>query len=329
MKPVNPNEQLGRIKLSSYITPKADDSEIDFFAQFGIPYAYTWFNNLADNKDVIRDLKERLAARGITLYNAGDMTVAKSRDIHLATPERDRMIDEFIRTLEALSELGIYTTTFTWEPDQVWSTGKVPGRGAAACRYVDEDQLAKEPVKHGRVYKKDELWENFAYFMKRIIPGAERTGVRLSLHPNDPPMESIAGVDCLITSFEDYRKAFSIANSPYLGMEFCCGCWLEGGDRFGDIKKAIREFVGEGRVFVTHFRNIDATMPVFHETFLDDGYADMFGIMEAFYEADYDGTLIYDHTPQVTAGNDAASAYAMGYIKALMNAASKKVRGVL
>jgi len=329
MKPENPNGQWGRIKLSAHISPTANDREIDFFAQFGIPYAYTWMNDLAGHKEVIASLKQRLADRGVTLYNAGDMLVSKSAAIHLGTPERDRVIDRFIQTLEALSELGIRTTTFTWEPDQVWSTGKAAGRGGAECRFVDENQLAKEAFTHGRAYPKDELWENFAYFMKRIIPAAERTGVRLALHPNDPPMASIAGVDCLITSFEDYEKAFSIAGSKYLGMEFCCGCWLEGGERFGDVIRAIKEFVRDGRVFVTHFRNISAPLPVFHETFLDDGYMDMFRLMQAFYEADYDGTLIYDHTPSVTAGKQAAEAYAIGYIKALMNTASRKVAGVL
>ena len=329
MEPGNLNGQWGSIKLSAMVSPTADDEELDFFAQFGIPYAYTWMNDLADHADVIAKLKEKLGARGITLFNAGDMEVAKSHNIHLATPDRDRDIERFARTLEALASLGIYTTTFTWEADRVWSTDSVPGRGGALCRMVDERMLEKQGLTHGRVYEKDELWDNFIYFMRSIIPVAESTGVRLSLHPNDPPMPMIAGIASLITSFEDYRKAFAIGNSKQLGMEFCCGCWLEGGDRFGDVIRGIKEFVRDGRVFITHFRNVSAPLPYFEETFIDNGYMDMFRLMEAFYEAGYEGTLIYDHTPKVTAGNFTASAYAIGYIKALMNTASRKVAGIL
>ena len=111
-------------------------------------------------------------------------------------------------------------------------------------------------------------------------------------------------------------------------MEFCCGCWLEGGtEGFGSIEQGIREFIADDRILITHFRNVDTTMPVFVETFIDDGYGDMFKLMKIFYEADYRGTMIYDHTPLFEAGSDkrAETAYAVGYIKALMNVASRAV----
>ena len=322
----NPNAQRGRIKLSNNINIDADDNFIKFLAQLGVPYAYTWLANIRENYDVLMRFKEKLDSHGITLYNVGVNGVAKSKNIHLATPERDRDIEIFQDSLRVLQKAGICATTFTWEPDQVWSNGSVPVRGGASGRFVDEGQLSREPVKHGRVYEKDELWDNFTYFMRQMMPVAEETGVRLALHPNDPPMGPIAGVDCLITSFDDYRKAFKIAGSKMLGMEFCCGCWLEGGDRFGDVIAGIKEFVADGRVIITHFRNVNTTLPVFNETFIDEGYMDMFELMKAFYEADYDGTLIYDHmpshaTPEITQYGGAG--FAIGYIKALMNAASR------
>jgi mannonate dehydratase len=322
---MNPNECYGEIKLSAFVPPDAAEEDLDFHAQMGMPYAYTWMDNLAERQGDLALLKERLARRGITLYNAGDLRVVKSANIHLAAEGRDRDIARFNDMLRALAKTGVYTTTFTWEPDQVWSTAHdAPGRGGAKVRMVDEKELEKIPVKHGRIYEKDELWENFRYFMKKVIPVSEETGVRLALHPNDPPMPMIGGVATLINSAADYRQAFDIAGSPNLGMEFCCGCWLEGGSRFGDILEGVRSFVKEGRVFITHLRNVSAPLPCFKETFLDDGYMDMYALIRAFLEADYDGTMIYDHTPVVSAGNAVSAAYEIGYMKALINAAGHR-----
>jgi mannonate dehydratase len=320
-----PNDCYGSIKLSAFIPPNATEEDLAFHAQMGIPYAYTWMDNLVERQGELALLKEQLERRGITLYNVGDLGMAKSANIHLAAKDRDRDILRFNDMLRVLAKTGIFTTTITWEPDHVWSTAHdAPGRGGAKVRMVDEKQLEQIPVKHGRIYEKDELWENFRYFMERVIPVSEETGVRLGLHPNDPPMPMIAGVATLINSAEDYRRAFDIAGSRNLGMVFCCGCWLEGGSRFGDILEGIRSFVREGRVFITHLRNVSAPLPCFKETFLDDGYMDVYDMVRAFLEADYDGTMIYDHTPAVSGGNAVSAAYEIGYMKGIINAAGHR-----
>ena len=332
---MNPNQPVGAVRLSNIVSPFAPEEEIIFLEQLGIRWAYTWCPDLEQHYDDIARLQDTLSKHGITLNNIGDYKVCKSANIHLGTPERDRDIERFARMMEVIHRLGIHVTTFTWEPDYVWTTDSAyPTRGGAKTRYVDVNEMKKAPLTHGRIYEKDELWEHFAYFMRQIIPEAERLDIRLALHPNDPPADRLGGVDCLIAGIDDYRKAFRIADSPALGMEFCCGCWLEGGrDGFGDIEQGIREFVADDRILITHFRNVGGTMPAFVETFIDDGYADMLRLMEIFYETGYSGTLIYDHSPQfVTDGIFAGSrgretAYAVGYIKALMCAASRKVRG--
>ncbi len=336
---MNPNQAAGAVRLSNIIDPFAEEDEIVFLEQLGIHYAYTWCPDLADHYDDMARLRDRLAGHGITLNNIGDYKVCKSANIHLGTVDRDRDIERFIRMMEVIRRLGIHVTTFTWEPDQVWSSdGAHPTRGGARTRYVDVNELRKAPLTHGRVYEKDELWDNFAYFMKQVIPVAEECEIRLALHPNDPPTDRLGGIDCLIANIDDYRKAFRIADSKALGMEFCCGCWLEGGkEGFGDIGQGIREFVADDRILITHFRNVDRPLPVFTETFIDDGYADMLSLMEIFCETGYHGTLIYDHSPLfVRNGTETAdpkdrrceTAYAVGYIKALMSAASRKVRSV-
>lgn len=344
----NPNEPKGRIKLTNFIPLDAKDEDIDFLAMLGVKYAYSLVppgHPMYKNMDKVERLKERLSKRGIILNHCHDDDLVKNRDLILATEKRDEVVERFARMLECQAELGLHDAIITWEADRYQRNENVYVRGGALSCLVNEHEMEKWPAHHGRIYEKDELWENFTYFMKQIIPVCERTGVYLALHPNDPPIPMVYGAASLITSYEDYKKAFEIANSKMLGMEFCCGCWLEGGDRFGDIPSAFKEFATEGRIRVTHFRNISSPLPYFEERFIDDGYADMYKLMEVIYEADYDGALILDHSPRMIGmqktdtwqdvtpppensyepGQREAIAYAIGYIKALMNVASHKI----
>ena len=315
------------IKLSIHIPANPTNDELTFIQQLGVSHAYAWVPEEASDPASLIALREKVASFGITLFNVGCYELGKSPNIHLATPERDTDIERFKLFVRNLGEAGIHTTTFTWEPDQVWSTEPSTVRGGASARAVDMNVLKKQPYTHGRAYSKDEIWDNFTHFMREIIPVAEEAGVRLALHPNDPPVEEIAGIPCLINSFESYKRAFEIGNSDYLGMEFCTGCWLEGGDNFGNMLEAIQYFGERGKIFIVHFRNITAPLPTFVETFVDEGYFEMYKAMKAFQKVGYDGTLILDHSPKFTpdAGKGAATAYAIGYMRALLERAIDEV----
>jgi len=309
---------------------------------------------------------------GLKLFNVGNRIRCKSSDIILGSPARSDAIQRFIDWLEVLAKAGIHTTTFTWEPDGVWSTGTSTVRGDTEARAVDEKMLptalgypgcikeppavpssspragstASEPVdaktstdasasaniaaagRHGageatswvrkEKYEEEELWATLQYFLEQVLPHAARLGVRLALHPNDPPVPSVAGVPCLIRSREAYERVFAMANdSPWLGMEFCCGCWLEGGTRFGDLEACMLDYCKRGKVFIVHLRNVTSPLPQFAETFIDEGYGDVHGICNAMVLGGYKGTVILDHTPEFvpSAGPAAASAFAIGYIK--------------
>jgi len=277
------------VKLSVYVPPRPTEKVLQFVAQIGVRYVTTWLGDDQLDVESLRALTRRLEPFGLTLYNAGTMRLGKSAAIHLGLEERERDIDEFAAFLRALGAAGVRVTTFTWEPDRVWSTGKAATRGGAMARAVDAEQLANLPFTRGRRYAEQELWDNFARFMERIIPVAEAEGVRLALHPNDPPLQEIAGIPCLIRSAGSYREAFRIAASASLGMELCTGCWLEGGAGFGDLVEGIREVGRDGRILVVHFRNVSSPLPRFVETFVDDGYMDMTRIVDALAEVGYDG----------------------------------------
>ena len=315
-----------QIKLSAWINPWPCNDELLFLRQLGLAHCYTWLPDELTNLSYLSALVEKVSKAGLSLYNVGNLNLGKSARIHLGLPGRDDDIERFAQMLRDLSRAGIYTTTFTWEPDQVWSSAPSQSRLAKA-RHVDLDDLKIQDFTHEREYGLDELWANFDYFMRAIIPVAEETGVRLSLHPNDPPTDALGGVQCLINSRERYQRAFAIADSPMLGMEFCTGCWLEGGIAFGDMLGSIQDFVEDQRIFIAHFRNVSAPQPVFTETFLDNGYYDMYQAMKAFVASGYDGTMILDHTPEF-AGDfhlGAGTAYAIAYMRALIERAEDEL----
>lgn len=91
-------------------------------------------------------------------------------------------------------------------------------------------------------------------------------------------------------------------------MEFCCGCWLEGGESFGNIFEALPYFISKKKVFIVHLRNVTSPLPKFAETFIDGGYGDVYKIIKTLKDADYDGTVILDHTPEFVTSSGPSTA---------------------
>jgi mannonate dehydratase len=215
----------------------------------------------------------------------------------------------------------------------IWSTAPETTRGGAPARAFNlETALSghwggaeySAPLSHGRVYSQEEIWENFEYFIRQVVPVAEEAGVRIGIHPDDPPVPELAGVPrCIFSSFEGYRKALEIADSPNIGICLCVGCWLEGGELMGKgVLETIQYFGERNKLFKVHFRNVHQPLPYFVETFLDNGYFDMFKVMKALRDVDFDGVLIADHIPLMGKDHKVSTAYSIGYMKALIERAN-------
>ena len=147
-----------------------------------------------------------------------------------------------------------------------------------------------------------------------------------NIHPDDPPVPDLGGVPrCIFSSFDGYQKAMEIAASPNIGICFCVGCWLEGGDLMGrDVLSAIEHFGGR-RIFKVHFRNVDRPLPHFVETFVDDGCQDMYPVMKALERVGFRGVLIPDHIPEMADDPRVGTAWTIAYMKALKKRAEEDV----
>jgi mannonate dehydratase len=161
------------------------------------------------------------------------------------------------------------------------------------------------------------------------VPVAEEAGVYIGIHPDDPPVYPLGGIPrCIFGSFEGYKRAIEIADSPNIGVCLCTGCWLEGGEAMGrDVVETIHYFGERKKLFKVHFRNVTAPMPEgFVETYMDDGYFDMYRIVQALQDVGFDGAIMSDHLPHMVGGRYAAEAYGIAYMKGLVNAARSQMK---
>jgi len=255
--------------------------------------------------------------------------------IVLGLPNRDAKIEEYKRHIQALGKAGIPYTTYAHMPNGIWSTDPEETRGGARARGFDlekatcgrwHDKSYYLPLTNGREYSEAEVWDNFAIFIRQAATVAEEEGVMIGIHPDDPPIPRLGGVPRIFSTFANYQRALEIADSPNVGICLCVGCWLEGGEVWGvDAVEAIRYFGERQKLFKVHFRNVDAPLPHFVETFIDGGYQDMYQIMKALQEVGFRGVVIPDHIPQMADDPRLGTAFTIGYMKALLKRAEDEV----
>jgi mannonate dehydratase len=326
------------IKLCAQSPARPTDEQLLFLRQIGAAYVSVASPPDLRTADGFLQIKKRYADAGITVWNIGNISVHNMPEVTLNLPGRDQKIAEYLRYIRNLGKAGIHYTTYAHMGNGIWSSGHADVRGAAAREFDASSPHKKgvwgekswtEPLSHGRAFKKEEIWENYTYFIKQVVPVAEAEGVRIGIHPDDPPVPVLAGVPrCIFSRFEGYKRALEIANSPNVGICLCCGTWLEGGRQLTgkDPEEMIRHF-GAQRIWKIHFRNVSAPLPHFVETFMDNGYYDMYKIMKSLRDVNFDGIVILDHSPRMVGGYYAQTAYGFAYMRALLNRANAEAKG--
>ena len=249
--------------------------------------------------------------------------------IMLNGPNRDEQVDNMITTVRNIARAGIPIFGYNWMPSHVWRTPPKLIRGGAVATAFNYEEANKMPLTHGRVYTDEEMWENLEYWIKIITPVAEEEGIRLGIHPCDPPVDQLGGIPQLFRSYENYRRYLDIYPSDNCAIEFCQGTISEMFDSEGDaLYEFIAEMVQKHKVLYVHFRNVSAPNPEdFHEEFINTGHVDMYRAMKVYYDNGYDSFFIDDHVPQThqdTAWGHRGRAFANGYIQAMIEAVTKQ-----
>jgi len=317
------------IKIAAQMSPEPTEEDLQFARQMGVDHVVLWTDGAHANHDYFASRRELFEKAGLKVYGFGNRDVHNQDAIVLNLPNRDEKVEQYKRYLRDLGRAGIPYTTYAHMGNGIWSTTPEKTRGGAAARAFDLNKaqeghwagrLYQMPLTHGRRYTEEEIWDNFTRFIREVAPVAEEAGVRIGIHPDDPPVPELGGIPrCIFSSFEGYRRALEVADSPSVGMCFCVGCWLEGGELMGrDVLESIRYFGERGKVFKVHLRNVDAPLPHFVETFVDDGYMDMYKIVEVLREVGFNGVMIPDHIPRMANDPRVGTAYTIAYMKALL-----------
>jgi mannonate dehydratase len=250
--------------------------------------------------------------------------------IRLGRPGREEEIESFCTLLRAMGSLGIPVLCYHWMPVLSWIRTSVarPGRGGALVTGFDLAAVATLPEPAGGPLAEEALWDNLRFFLRHVLPVAEEAGVRLAMHPDDPPLSPIRGVARIMCSPEAFERLFELVPSDANGMTFCQGNFSLLTD---DVPALIERFAGLGKVVFVHFRDVRGTPASFVETFHDEGPTDMLACMHAYARAGFDGPLRVDHVPLLS-GDDAAvpgysrlaALHAIGYVAGLREAAYGK-----
>ena len=280
------------------------ENELAFIREMGVGYVEL---NCTEEQAAPASLaaeQARLAAHDLKIAILSCLPLQKNDIIDLNLTEkdgkavsRDEEIARYNAMVRTAASLGIPTVSVAWQPTGIKRTGRGPGehtRGGAAT-YVRMDEIAARPNDYDREYTEEEVWDNFAYFLEKTTPTLKECGVRLALHPNDPPAPSLCGVGSLIWNMDGYRRAIAMDKAGVVGVKMCIGCWLEGGEKFGNVLSDIAELQAADRIVCVHFRNVSSPLPDFEETLCEDGYADMHAIMKQLISVGYEGPISIDH----------------------------------
>ncbi len=293
----------GNAKLCHRLDARSTtDDDLRFLQQIGLEWVRLEFGEGAVTLDTLRAAQKRFARYGMRIYS-GVHYAYRSRRIQLGEPGRDEDIETYRRFLRYLGKLEIPIASYYFHPANTYTTKMVEHRGYSTREFdLDDFRRRVEKRAFAREYSAPEIWANYTYFVKAVLPAAEEAGVKLALHPDDPPVAEMNGVAKLFINYDGYRRAEQIAGgSRNWGLTFCAGTWSEGGDHMGkNVLQMIAEFGGRGKIFEVHFRNVTGPLPHFDETFPDEGYVDMYQVMKALREVRFGGAIEPDHVPRLT-----------------------------
>ena len=238
--------------------------------------------------------------------------------IKIGDEKRDACIEKVIKMFEYMDKFDIRTICFNWMAHIGWlrTSDSIEERGGALVTGFDLNDFKEVDKK----ITATELWNNYEYFIKAVIPYAEKFNIKLALHPDDPPLEKLGMVERIMINYENIKKAINLVDSKNLGVTMCQATYCMMGE---DLYRIIPEL--SDKIFFVHFRNALGDKYKFRETFHDNGIIEMADIMKLYQQCNVNVPVRVDHVPlmagekQETAGYTALGRlYAIGYLKGIL-----------
>ncbi len=301
--------------------------------QLGVEHVISGGGRIPWEESRLKELMERLKANGLTLAN---LMISGFPNAIYNRPGKDADIEKVIQSIKAAGNVGLPVVEYNWYAHRAMEGYfEETGRAGAGWTGFDYERMKNlPPLDDEGAHTLEEMWANITYFLKAVVPEAEKAGVRLALHPNDPPAPTSRGSQQIMGTIDGWKKLVGIVNSPSNGITFDCGVTRE---MAGDPVEVCRWFGSRDRINHVHFRNVKVQKPYerYTEVFIDEGENDMFAVMKELIKQKYSRLIYPEHPrgidydrerpnfrPQYPGGGGYAGyAFNVGYTRAMMQAA--------
>jgi mannonate dehydratase len=269
------------------------DSAIRRITQLGVTHALGGGPKMPWTEEELRPAVEKLSAGGIKLWN---LMIGGFPNTLYGKAGRDEEIEQFKQSIVAAGKVGLPVIEYNFYAHRaIEGYHEEIGRGGAGLTAFDYGPIKNlPPLPNEGVHSLDEMWQNVAYFLKAVIPTAEKNNVRLALHPNDPPVSLSRGSGQIMGTVEGWKHLIGIVNSPSNGITFDCGVTREMGH---DPVEVCRYFGSRDRINHVHYRNVKVRKPYenYTEVFIDDGENDMLAVMRELVRVKYPRLIYPEH----------------------------------
>lgn len=266
--------------------------------------------------------KEIYQANGFELYGLEGDQFDMNR-IKFGLQGRDEDIELYKQMLINMGKLGVTLLCYNFMAGIGWyrTTTGIAERAGALVSGFDIDVANQLSLTAFGEVSAEKIWENYQYFIEQVMPVAEQAGVKMALHPDDPPVSPLRGIGRIFINANGIRKAMALSNSPSHGLTFCQGTYTTMGE---DVKALIHEW--KDHIQFVHIRDVTGTANNFRETFHDNGPTDMYAMMQQYKAIGFTGPLRSDHVPTMYGESNSHAGYEMkgnlfgvGYIKGLLD----------
>ena len=310
-------------KLCMTCSRTADEKGMRRVKQIGIDYVLMSGPPIPWKEEDLRTTMENFRKGGLTVLN---MMIGGFPNTISGREGRDKEIENVKQSLIAAGKVGLPVVEYNFYVKRLTAGyHNVEGRGGSGYLGFDYEPVKNLPPDPGTgVHTAEELWDNLTYFLKAVIPVAEKAGVRMALHPNDPPAPVSHGSAQIMGDLRGWKRLIEIVDSPSNGITFDCGVTREIGE---DPLEVLRYFATRDRINHHHFRNVNVQIPTvkYVEQFVDEGQVNMFAVMQELVRLKYKLGIFPEHphgldVDRERGGDYTAYVYNVGYARAMLQA---------
>ncbi|HZT33362.1 MAG TPA: mannonate dehydratase [Bryobacteraceae bacterium] len=310
-----------------------DETGMRRVKQLGVDHVLMGGPRIPWEESRIRSIMDLLKTGGLSL---GNMMIGGFPKTIYGKPGRDEEIEQVRQSIRAAGRAGLPVIEYNFYAHRiVEGYYEEIGRAGAGLTAFDYDRVKDlPPLPEEGAHTLEEMWANITYFLKAVIPVAEESGVRMALHPNDPPAPLSRGSGQIMGAVEGWKRLIEIVPSKSNGITFDCGVTREMGH---DPVEVCRYFGSRDRINHVHFRNVRVRKPYekYTEVFIDEGEVNMFAVMKELARQKYPRLLYPEHPRALDAdrerpgfkpyypggGSYTGFAYNVGYARAMLQAA--------